>query len=164
MRSIIFTSLAIATLATSAAAESAVPLGCFERHYSADHIAQNPTQIVDWIQMRIEHSDQYDETYAYLVARFIDQGRVKGTPSAGQVLDQGLICGDYNRGPGCAVECDGGSFTFVKISDDSVTIELLGLSMGETDGCGGSESLGEVMGQTVRYRLYRVDDAVCKAN
>ena len=163
MRSIIFTSALGMVLAVPVVADP-IPMGCFERTYDAAHIASHPNQIVDWVRLEISENDTFDVIDAFLEARFSNQGRVKGTKSAGKILDQLLSCQEFGSGPGCAVDCDGGSFRFVRVSEKSITIETEGVTLGVTEGCGGSESLAEHLGETVRYRLNRVDDAICKEN
>ena len=163
MRNTIFTSVGVLALGSAAFAE--IPTGCFERQYSADHIQRHPAQIVDYLRIWIYPWPEYNQINADMVARFMDQGRIKGKKSAGKTLDQVLTCWDMNRGAGCAVDCDGGSFQFVKVDEGGITIETGGLTMGvpEDEGCGGAETLTEVIGEPVRYRLARVDDAICEA-
>lgn len=148
-------------LATAVQAADGPPLGCYQRAYSAEHLAANPAQIVDEISLKIHIQAIYGEIIGDMRVWFADQGRVAGTVNAGRVLDQFLICwGDETRS-GCSVECDGGSFQVTKADPNGLTFETDYLLVGETEDCGGAEDLAEILGQPVKYRLNRVDDAVC---
>ena len=151
-----------AVLMASSAQADELELGCYQRIYSDAHLAKHPAQIVQAIQLKVYNS-QYNTVWGDLRVRFADQGRVRGTRSAGALLKQSLIC-FTDGGPGtCQVECDGGRFDVVKQTSSSMTFETRGLMVGslEDEGCGGSEDLAEFIGQPVRYRLNRVADAVC---
>ena len=158
MRSIICISVAIG-LAMPAWAEA--PLGCFTRTYSDAHLAKNPDQIVRSMQLRIHRDPNFGDVIADLGVEFANQGRVKGTKSAGAFMDQILICWDDGGRFGCSVECDGGWFTVSRQTSDSITIATDGLWVGDVEGCGGAETIEEIAGQTVKYKLLASDIAAC---
>lgn len=160
MRSIIFTSLALLALPAHAVE---ITNGCFERNYTAAHLAKQPAQIVQAMRLWI-HVNDYDETIADMTVEFANQGRIRGSASAGQIMQQSLHCWQDGSAVGCSVDCDGGWFTVTRDSGDVLTFSTEGLVVGDAEGCGGAESIAEVIGQPVKYRLDRVEDVYCGGN
>ena len=160
MRSIIFTSLALLALPAGAVE---ISKGCFERNYSAAHLAKQPAQIVEAIRLWIYVND-YQETIADMTVQFGDRGRIRGTASAGQIMQQSLFCWQDSAAVGCSVECDGGWFNVTRDTGDVLTFRTEGLVVGDSEGCGGAESLAEVIGTPVSYRLTRGEDVCCGGN
>lgn len=150
-----------AVLAGPAGAEGP-DAGCYVRDYSDAHLASQPAQVVDWLQLWVYQGDNQNKLANMLVG-FSNQGHVAGTQHAGQVLDQFLLCFDYDGHKGCTVECDGGNFFVTRDSGDTMTIETDYLMVGETDSCGGAVDLAEVTGKAVRYKLNRVAASQCDA-
>ncbi|WP_294220947.1 hypothetical protein [uncultured Shimia sp.] len=136
--------------------------GCYVRDYSDAHLAGQPAQVVDWMQLWIYQDDNQNKLANMLVG-FSNQGHVAGTEHAGQVLDQFLLCFDYDGRKGCAVECDGGNFYVARDTGEAMTIETDNLWVGETDSCGGAVDLAEVPGKPVKYKLNRVAAHQCEA-
>ncbi len=136
--------------------------GCYVRDYSDAHLAGQPAQVVDWMQLWIYQDDNQNKLANMLVG-FSNQGHVASTKHAGQVLDQFLLCFDYDGRQGCTVECDGGNFFVTRETGDAMTIETDYLMVGETDSCGGAVDLAEVPGKAVRYKLNRVVASQCDA-
>ena len=161
MRNIIFTSI-LSVLAYPVAADA--PLGCFSRTYSDSHLAKNPEQIVRSMALEIYKDPTYGDIVASMGVEFADQGRIKNTASAGQFMDQYLVCWEQDGTFGCSVECDGGVFSVSRRAADSITIATEGLVVGEVDGCGGAESIAEVFGKVVKYKLYKAEPAACVWN
>ncbi|MCP4825117.1 MAG: hypothetical protein GY892_13530 [Shimia sp.] len=135
--------------------------GCYVRDYSTAHLAGQPAQVVDWMQMWV-YSDQNQNKLANMRVGFTDQGHVANSKHAGKVLDQFLLCFDYEGRKGCTVECDGGNFFITRDTGDAIIIETSYLTVGETDGCGGAVDLAEVPGKAVKYKLYRADARQCE--
>ena len=162
MRSIIFIS-AWCVLAGAAFAQQGPEPGCYERQYSAAHLAQNPDQVVKSIRMRIYDDTHYGtkERYANLDVQFANQGHVRRAGLGAPRLGQSLICFGDADGAGCSVECDGGWFTVTRSTPESLTIETEYLMVGDTEGCGGAVDLAEKPGRPVKYRLDRADPARC---
>ncbi len=153
--------LSSALLAGPALAEGP-PEGCYVRDYTGAHLAGQPAQVVDWMQLWI-YSDENQNKLANMLVGFTNQGHVAGTKHAGRVLDQFLLCFDSGGRKGCTVECDGGNFFVTRDSGDAMTIETSYLMVGETDGCGGTVDLAEVPGKAVKYKLFRADAQQCEA-
>eukprot|EP00581_Thalassiosira_minuscula_P038612 CAMPEP_0184468858 /NCGR_PEP_ID=MMETSP0740-20130409/81813_1 /TAXON_ID=385413 /ORGANISM="Thalassiosira miniscula, Strain CCMP1093" /LENGTH=122 /DNA_ID=CAMNT_0026844591 /DNA_START=37 /DNA_END=402 /DNA_ORIENTATION=+ len=61
--------------------------GCYVRDYSTAHLARQPAQVVDWMQMWV-YSDQNQNKLANMRVGFTDQGHVANSKHAGKVLDQ----------------------------------------------------------------------------
>ncbi len=135
--------------------------GCYVRDYSAAHLAGQPAQVVDWMQLWV-YSDENRNKLANMLVGFTNQGHVANTKHAGQVLDQFLLCFDYDGRKGCTVECDGGNFFVTRDTGDAITIETSYLTVGYTDSCGGAVDLAEKPGQPVKYKLYRADARQCE--
>jgi len=153
--------LSVAMLAEPVMAQG-VPEGCYVRDYSASHLAEQPAQVVDWMQLWV-YSEEGFNRQANMLVGFSNQGHVAKTKHAGRVLDQYLSCFEYDGRRGCSVACDGGSFTVTRDAGDSMTIETRYLMVGETDTCGGAVDLAEKPGQSVKYKLYRADASQCEA-
>lgn len=154
--------LAIGVGLPAQAAEGPQP-GCYAREYSPAHLKANPAQIVEAIALEISLSPDQSSVWAALSARFADQGRVKGGPSAGETMTQSLNCFDSDGRLGCAVDCDGGFFQVLSQDAKALTFRTEWLWVGDTEGCGGAEDLAEVKGQPTLYKLFKVDDATCAA-
>ena len=169
MRSITFTSLVSICLAGTASAQD-ITRGCFERDYTAEHLASHPLQVVDDIKLRF-YDDEYGNVLAEMLVLTANQGHVAKDGLGGQTFWQFLLCWDNGGLGGCSVECDGGGFD-IEI-DDGNTLQFVtqGLWVGETDECGGAANIAEVPpryegdefipGEPVSYRLYRTDDTAC---
>ena len=132
-----------------------VPPGCYERVYSADHLARHPAQVVAALRLKV--GDWMTE-----VAR---EGRIAVIPVGGAgwptALGQFLICGNEAGAPLCQVECDGGAFEVVKWDASGMTFRTRYMLVGEGEGCGGLLDLAEVPGQFTSYRVNRVADGQC---
>lgn len=143
-----------------ALAQSGPEPGCYSRSYSADHLKRHPDQVVSDMTMFVY--DQDGGRYAKMIVAFANQGHVRRNGSELQVLDQFLLCFDNADGtPGCAVECDGGSFRVTRQDKSGLTFQTRYLMVGEADGCGGQIDLAEIPGRAVKYRLNRVGRKMC---
>lgn len=164
MRNIIFTSMAVTLLTGAAGAQEGPETGCYARSYDAAHMAAHPDQVVEALRMRIfdQTHDGYTNRFATLYVDFANQGHVRRDGHGAQLLDQYLICYTDSEGrPGCAVECDGGSFYAIRQDDKGMTIETRYLMVGDNEGCGGAIDMAEIVDTPVKYRLNRVQAAVC---
>lgn len=163
MRSIIFTSLAIA-LAGPAVSAANITKGCFLRDYDAAHLAKHPAQVVDWIRMDI-FADEYGETVAYLDVFTANQGHARRDGLGGQVLSQALFCWEKQDGQtGCSVECDGGTAFITRDDGNTLVFRTKNLLVGDTESCGGAMDIAEVPGTFTTYRLNRAVPAACEDN
>lgn len=135
-------------------------VGCYARDYSAAHLEKYPAQVVQGVVMRV-YEDELGNRLVDMDVTFARQGHVAGTPFAGQTLNQFLLCFDSRGRAGCAVECDGGSFSVVKDTAEAMTFETEFLLVGDNEECGGAVDMAEVPGQAVRYRLNKVAAAQC---
>ncbi len=160
MRNIICISLAAAGLAEASVAEEGPRTGCYTRTYTEAHLAARPSQVVSIIRMKV-----YDATggrFANMDVLFANQGHSGRAGFGGQWLSQFLLCFNGSNGnPGCAVECDGGSFTVTRQNENGMTFATDYLMVGDVEGCGGAVDLAEVPGQTVKYKLNRVSAGEC---
>ena len=161
MRSTIFTSaLALACAVLPVRAEQ-ITTACYARQYSAKHLATHPDQVV--AEMRLRFYDWDGGAYADLDILTADQGHARANGQGGQRFDQFLLCFiDSEGAPGCAVECDGGSFRITRDDGEVMDIRTDYLMVGDTEGCGGAIDLAEKPDQAVTYRLYRVGDDTCE--
>ncbi len=155
--------LAAALIAATPVAAEEIPRGCFHRLYTDKHLANHPAQIVRELTLAVYDAPESDDIWADMVAVLADQGRMTGSHNVGKPLDQVLNCWSKGARHQCAVDCDGGSFRFTRITPDSITIETSYLTIGPAEECGGSENMVEVLGEPVRYRLSRVDAKHCEA-
>jgi len=164
VRNIIFTSVFTA-LAVLAAPAVAAPAGCWSRQYDAGHLKQNPAQVVEasWLNFIWQGSTLTANLSVYTA----NQGHVRGTNNAEQVLDQVLLCwqdeGRKNAWS-CSVECDGGMMEITRMDGKVLEFRTNYLMVGDTDRCGGAVDLAEHPGQSVTYRLYRAPDGECETN
>ena len=150
-----------AVLAGGAQAGGPAP-GCFERSYSADHLARHPEQVVERIVLQILTNGE--NTAARLWVNTARQGHARAEGLGGQRFAQVLECWDDADGRGfCAVECDGGNFTVTKRDAKSLTFETKYLMVGDTEECGGAVDLAERPRELVTYRLNAAADAICAA-
>jgi hypothetical protein len=130
--------------------------------YSSEHLAAQPLQAVSTLRMFFEPPDAYDDIWVVVDATLADQGRARGEGFGGQTLDQLARCDHYNDGPGCAIDCDGGSFDLTLIAENRIEVTLTGFPVGDTESCGGAFNLAEVWGQPTTYRLFRADESACE--
>ncbi len=151
--------LALAGAPGTVAAQGGPVPGCFERVYTPAHLAAHPEQVVAEIRLKVY--DEGGERYAAMRVLFADQGHVRRDGFGGLEMDQYLVCFDGSGAPGCAVECDGGSFRVRKQDAGGITFRTDYLMVGDTEGCGGAADLAERVGQAVDYRLNRVEDMAC---
>ena len=141
-----------------------LPQGCFARDYDATHLAAHPDQVVAALRLLFEPPDRFGDTWVLVAATLADQGRAAERGLGGQTLDQFARCDHYNSGPGCAIDCDGGSFELTAMSAGRIEISLIGFPVGPSDSCGGAFNLAEVWGQATTYRLDAAVPATCMVN
>ena len=153
--------LVAAGLAVPVAAEPT--FGCYERIYSAEHLAGQPDQVVQEIRLSLSKQQEFGEWVAGMEVLTANQGHAARDGLGGQRLTQFLICWENDGRRGCSVECDGGSFTITRDDGKRLAFRTDYLMVGDTEGCGGAMDIAEKDGQAVSYRLQRVSEARCAA-
>lgn len=154
--------LAALAIAMPLQAQSAPPQGCYERDYSASHLASQPKQVVDNIAIRFV--PRRGELTMDLLVLTANQGHVRQSGHGGQVFEQILYCSKGMLTDGiwaCGVECDGGVMEITRDDGKILEFRTKYLLVGETDECGGPVDLVETQGVSVTYRLQRVADSQC---
>lgn len=137
------------------AAEAEPPdLGCYQRAYTEEHLAENPQQHVAALRLKIYASTDPNYPFADLDVRLRD----------GSFHGQTLVCFGESETPFCGVECDGGSMVVTRQDDEALVFRTSYLMVGDSIGCGGAVDLAEVPGELVSYRLNRSDPAVCEGD
>ncbi|MBV7378294.1 hypothetical protein [Maritimibacter dapengensis] len=158
---IVGAALVAALVATAAPAE---PQGCYTRHYSENHLAEHPEQLVANIWVEFSTDTENGGYYAGLGVTTVEGGHVAGTDLADGSFEQGLVCyGDRNPVL-CAVDCDGGSFEVVRDTFESIDIRTVYLMVGDTEGCGGAVDISEGPGKPTTYRLFKSPPEGCVVN
>ncbi|WP_373354397.1 hypothetical protein [Pseudoroseicyclus sp. CXY001] len=153
-----------AALAAATPAAAKPIYGCFTRAYDAADLAAAPAQVVEElvVQLTLDEGEFYT---GFVAARFAAQGRVAGTAAAaGAWHQQWANCVEGEGGVTCSADCGGGMLTVVPRQDgvDVVTSGFGVLREGLVNGpCAGTETLAEVPGQPVTYRLYTAHNNVC---
>lgn len=175
----LFTAILFACLTALPATAAELTLGCFVRHYSAEHLAARPDQIVASIWLKTStflfpHAGMEPELIhlAGLVVLTARQGHVEKAGLGGQVLDAGLFCHPPNQSHEdwvCSIDGDGGAIYITRDDGKVLVFRTQYLSVGELENDDGTFGGGRVFNLAekpetyVTYRLYRVDDAVCDA-
>lgn len=148
-------------LAAAPAADADPAFGCYARDYSDAHLAKHPAQVVDEIILSLHSPETHNDIFGTMWVKTANQGHVRASGYANQVLMQTLICWRHNGALHCGVECDGGAFTVTKLNSKGLTFRTDNLMVGGSEGCTGPVDLAEIPGQPVSYRLNRVPDSVC---
>jgi len=151
--------VAAALLAATPLQAQDVPLGCYTRDYSQQHLAQNPEQIVDRMSILFTKDDVY--MGAHVQVLLADQGHAGRDGYGGMRVSE--TAGDFIGPLIFGIECDGGSFEVIANTGDSITIETSYFRLAE-DGCvdeGIRTSLAESGGGATRYLLHRAENAAC---
>lgn len=152
VRSIAFTSAALAVTLPLAALAEAPEEGCYARRYTPEHLAAQPEQVVARMSLWIGGAAGPGETAAELVVLLADQGRARAEGLGGTELIQAMACQDRPEGFVCGVECDGGVMQVTMDEDGSLRLSTDRLLAGGDD-CGGGFDLVERIGERVTYRL-----------
>jgi len=156
--------IAFGLLATPALA---LPEGCFERAYTAEHLAADPGQTVSRLTVGILHNADGEHLIgeAAVSAVFRDEGTR---------YDQYLVC--WEPGPedagapagaiACGVECDGGRFYAWEKDAERILLRTQGfLVSGDCSEPGEDAPMRAVKddgpGETT-FLLNRVDPALCR--
>jgi len=154
--------IALTCAALPALAQNTLEAGCYERIYSAAHLAENPNQGVESIRLEIRDDQPDGYVLVSLAARMSTQGQARRDRVAGQVLEQGLFC-PRDGSSECYVECDGGGIKITSQSDSSLTFQTGYVVIGDDeDGCGGTSTLVEPGAALTTYRLNAVAPALCE--
>lgn len=143
-------------------AQSAPPEGCYERNYSAAHLAKNPDQIV--AQIAVKFGQRAAERIAQMAVLTANQGHVQASGNGNRLLDQFLFCfapKDGDKNWTCRVECDGGGMEIKRADANTLLFRTDTLYVGDANECGGPVNLAEKINQSVTYKLTRVADDQC---
>ena len=145
-------------IATPAIAQE-VPMGCYTRGYSSDHLAKHPEQVVKRISILFTQRDSL--AWADVQVLLANQGHAARDGYGGMRLSE--IAGSFNGPLDFGVECDGGKFDVIANDATGILIETIGfrLSNSGCDGDGIYSTLGEQGRSTTRYKLHKSDDASC---
>ena len=152
---------ALLLLVPMSAGAQDVPMGCYLRDYSPDHLAKHPEQVVDRISILFRPGNQF--TAAEVNVLFADQGHAARDGYGG--LRGAETAGNFNADVPLkfAVECDGGSFDVIESSADHILIETSWFRLSD-NGCGSDEirsTLLEEGSASTRYRLDQVEETMC---
>ena len=157
-----------------------MPTGCYQRTYSADHLAQNPGQTVSQLTISFGRlsdgqrvgEEAVDPVIAWVNALMAPTETTQQDGTAGRRFSEGLFCmpheqhrldADWVQDGGiiCGVECDGGFFQVVSVNDEGMFIRTDGIRLSE---CGGSDAQvrmkDEGAGPTT-YRLFPMPADIC---
>lgn len=147
--------IALAALALpAAAAAQAVPNGCYSRTYSAEHLAANPEQVVEWITLAFYPEDNLSgQVQTRLRVRLADQGHAARDGVGGMVMMQFLS--NFVQPDAFHVDGDGGSLRITQLDAAGLIFETGGLFISP----GGDffekdrSNLSEGPGRLTTYRL-----------
>ena len=145
-------------------AQSGPAQSCYARDYSAKHLAGQPKQVVD--RINILFSEVGDDLFATMSVLTANQGHVRKSGNGGQWFKQYLLCYQNNNtksGWSCDVDCNGGTMAITRNDGKILEFRTNFLLIGGAEACGGPVDLAEVKGTPVTYRLYRVADSECGA-
>lgn len=146
-------------VATPAIAQE-VPMGCYTREYSSDHLAQHPEQVVE--RMSILFTQAEWGVAADVQVQLADQGHAARDGYGGMRVSE--LAGNFNEPLNFGVECDGGQFEVLSNDSTGIMIETSQFRLTD-DGCGGDgiySTLGEENSSTTRYKLHKSNDVECR--
>ncbi len=148
MRAMVLTLFAILGIGAEALANQ-----CYQREYTAEHLARNPGQTVETLQVLFITEGDF---FARAKAKFRGDTEVYETP---------LECwnpeGQGTEAITCAVECDGGRFTTVLKDGDAILLRTGGFLVSAD--CG-EEDLRWVRDEGSRetvFKLFRIPTDRC---
>ena len=153
---------AIIFLATSSAIAQSVPMGCYTKDYSDDHLARNPEQVVDQISILFIHRG--GTITAAVRVLLADQGHAGRDGYGGmEVSEFAVSAGDYNVSRRFNVDCDGGGFDVIESDSESLVIETSRFRLS------GNNCINELSGSSLvedgssstRYKLERPGEMTC---
>ncbi|WP_133122590.1 hypothetical protein [Yoonia maricola] len=143
-----------------------LPLGCYVRDYSLQHLQAHPDQVVDRISLDFSQLDDLtrDITAVDVEVLLADQGHAAREGYGGQRVLQSAA--NFMSPLEFHTDCDGGSFAVIRFSLESVLIEttgfrLIGDDMTCVDEFVETDLSEQVPGSPTRYLLYRAEDAAC---
>ncbi|MCR8723196.1 hypothetical protein [Frigidibacter sp. ROC022] len=151
---------ALACLAALPARAEGPPPGCYDRSYSAAHLASHPDQIAARIRLWLEPDGDGTNAVGNLTIWTADQGHARRDGLGNSRFDSFLLCWTENGRDFCGIECDGGHAS-ITVKGDTLDLSTDGMWVGETQGCGGAIDIAERPDTRVTYRMTRVPDAHC---
>ncbi|EBA13689.1 hypothetical protein [Roseobacter sp. CCS2] len=157
MRYLTVLSLAV-FIATPVTAQD-VPVGCYVRDYSDEHLAKYPEQVVDRISIMFGPYEGI--VWADVKVLLADQGHASRDGIGGRYLSE--TAGNFNEPLEFGVECDGGSFDIVSFDMDTIEIETRRFRL-SVDGCGGEETYSDLLetgSSSTTYTLNRSKLGAC---
>ena len=159
MRYILILSLFL-SIPLSATAQD-VPLGCYARDYSDEHLAKRTEQVVDRLSIRFSKSGE--RTTAEVKVLLADQGHAGRAGYGGRQASE--VADNYAAPLRFNVECDGGGFDVVKSDSNGILIETDWFRLsGNRNECSGGDlrsNLHEEGSSSTRYRLEQAEAAAC---
>jgi hypothetical protein len=152
--------VALALVAGTAGAQE-FPPGCYERVYTADHLARHPEQKVSALRFFIGDWMTEHARFGRLAVIPVGQRARAGAPWPSALI-QSLICGNEAGEERCEATCDAGALEVTRWDGGGLTFRTRYLMVGgDVAGCGGLLDMAERPGTWVSYRVYRVGDATC---
>lgn len=155
--STIFTSL---VLALPAGAQT-VPDGCYMRTYSAEHLAANPAQVVEWITMFFAPISGGTDTSIRVRVQMANQGHAARDGVGGMMMTQDLS--NFYAAASYNVDGDGGSLQVTSVDASGLTFHTFGvfLSPGGDFFEDHTSTLSEGSNGPTTYRLYTAAPSAC---
>lgn len=156
------------TLALPAGAQSLskqakdIPLGCFARDYTADHMAKNPAQVISALRVNFLPATDFTggQPVMEMIARLARQGKPEAEGYGGLLVTQTAYCYDVSGVWKCSIECDGGSMNIGTLNGDELDLTTDYFTIGASEECGGSFDLAENRTSTT-YRVKRAAPEAC---
>ncbi|PRY26028.1 hypothetical protein CLV78_101121 [Aliiruegeria haliotis] len=172
----VLAALACTGLMAGGAAAQVQKLDCYERLYSAEHLAKHAAQSVRRLTVAlVEEAGDHDwSRWMGLTVDFAAQGQGGRNVRPGVEYEQTLRCftvEDPHGWPGwvkpgtvvCAVDGDGGAIGIISRDKDSLLLWTRGVVLGEPDPTSGAPVpiLTDEGAGSVRFKLGRVPAGAC---
>ncbi|MDO6590612.1 MULTISPECIES: hypothetical protein [Rhodobacterales] len=165
------TTLAIATSISLAYSNFAMANGhdlpCFQRIYSAEHMADHPEQTVSELTFWFELIHMGDYLAGNFKAQTADTPVTRETGLADQAFEDSMFCGDgqypypYQLSQ-CGLECGGTDVLIEYLTPDEILFHTKGISVNNFEGRCTSGVLQEGDDDSfTTYRLFLVPSEVC---
>jgi hypothetical protein len=161
-RTLALSTICISTIFAGPVTAQAVPNGCYARFYTAEHLAANPDQVVDWITMRFTPDAEVRATNLELQVEMANQGHAARDGVGGMVMTQ--LLGNHSNATTFQVDGDGGSLQIISLEGGNLTVQTGGvfLSPGGDFFEEQNSSLSEHTGGPTTYLLRAAEPSVCR--
>jgi hypothetical protein len=153
--------LALILLGTTSAIAQSVPMGCYSKDYTEEHLARHPEQVVDRISVLFIHRD--GRILADVQVLLADQGHAgRNSYGGARVSEFAVNPNNYDVSKRFSVDCDGGGFDVIEVDAESIVIETNGFRLSSNSCTNGLDdtslpevrtSLHEEGSPSTRYRL-----------